>query len=59
VAILLYGSGLRLLEALCLRIKDVDLSSRQLTICDGKSKRDRRTVLAATAVEPLRWLAPV
>lgn len=53
VAILLYGSGLRLLEVLRLRIKDVDLSSRQLIIHDGKSKRDRRTVLAATAVEPL------
>ena len=54
VALLLYGSGLRLLEGLCLRVKDVDLSSRQLLIHDGKSKRDRRTVLAATAVEPLR-----
>lgn len=54
VAVLLYGSGLRLLETLRLRIKDVDLSSRQLMIRDGKSKRDRRTVLAAMAVESLR-----
>ena len=54
VAILLYGSGLRLLETLRLRIKDVDLTTRQIVIYDGKSKRDRRTVLAATAVKPLR-----
>ncbi len=54
VAMLLYGSGLRLLETLRLRIKDVDLATQQIVIHDGKSKRDRRTVLAATAVRRLR-----
>lgn len=54
VALLLYGSGLRLLEALRLRVKDVDVEARQLVVLDGKSHRDRRTVLAATAIAPLQ-----
>lgn len=45
VATLLYGSGLRLLEALQLRIKDVDLESRLLTIRAGKGDRDRPAIL--------------
>jgi integron integrase len=51
---LLYGSGLRLLEALRLRVKDVDLDYRQLLIRDGKGAKDRATVLAEAMVEPLR-----
>ncbi|HUP59083.1 MAG TPA: tyrosine-type recombinase/integrase [Thermoanaerobaculia bacterium] len=42
---LLYGSGLRLLEALTLRVKDVDFARGQLTIRDPKWKRDRTTML--------------
>jgi len=42
---LLYGSGLRLLEALTLRIKDMDFGRGQLTIRDPKWKRDRTTML--------------
>jgi integron integrase len=42
---LLYGSGLRLNEALQLRVKDVDVRRRTLTVRDGKGARDRRTVL--------------
>ena len=42
---LLYGAGLRLNEALRLRVKDVDLRRRTLTVRDGKGARDRRTVL--------------
>jgi integron integrase len=45
VATLLYGSGLRLLEALRLRVKDVDFALNQLTIRDGKGAKDRRTML--------------
>lgn len=45
VANLLYGSGLRLMEALQLRVKDIDFSYHQLTVRDAKSKRDRRTML--------------
>jgi integrase len=41
VASLLYGSGLRLLEALRLRLKDLDLARRELTIREAKGRRDR------------------
>ena len=38
---LLYGSGLRLMEALRLRVKDLDFEMRQLTVRDGKGSKDR------------------
>ena len=50
-ATLLYGAGLRLLECLELRIKDVDFGYRQITVRSGKGNKDRVTVLPA-AVEP-------
>jgi integrase len=52
-ASLLYGGGLRLLEALTLRVKDVDLESRQLTIRGGKGGKDRMTVLPRLLLPPL------
>ena len=54
VAQLLYGSGLRLMEALRLRIKDVDLEQRCITVHCGKGDKDRRTMLPASLVEPLQ-----
>jgi integron integrase len=42
VATLLYGSGMRLLEGLRLRVKDLDPSRRQIVVRDGKGDRDRR-----------------
>lgn len=54
VAMLLYGSGLRLLEALHLRIKDVDMERLQIVIRRGKGDKDRVTVLPQVLVEPLR-----
>lgn len=45
VASLLYGSGMRLLEALQLRVKDVDLERRELTVRRGKGGHDRLTML--------------
>lgn len=54
ISLLLYGGGLRLNEALNLRIKDLDLESRAMTVRDGKGQKDRLTVLPAIAVEPLR-----
>lgn len=45
IASLLYGSGLRLIECLRLRIKDVDPEYLQITVRDGKGKKDRRTML--------------
>jgi integron integrase len=54
VASLLYGSGLRLLECLRLRVRDVELDRRELMVRDGKGRKDRRTLLPASLVEPLR-----
>jgi integron integrase len=51
---LLYGGGLRLLEALRLRVKDIDLEQREITVRRGKGAKDRRTVLPLALVEPLR-----
>jgi len=45
IAQLLYGSGLRLLEALRLRVKDVDFEYSQIVMRDGKGKKDRVTIL--------------
>ncbi|BCS32385.1 integron integrase [Luteitalea sp. TBR-22] len=53
IASLLYGGGLRLLECLTLRIKDVDLASRELRIRDGKGRKDRVTVVPGRLVPAL------
>jgi integron integrase len=47
VAALLYGGGLRLLEALCLRVKDLDFQGGEIRVRAGKGNRDRVTVLPA------------
>ena len=52
-AALLYGSGMRLLECLRLRIQDVDLPRRQIIVRDGKGAKDRVTVLPDSLREPL------
>ena len=49
MALLLYGGGLRSLEALRLRVQDLDLDSHQITIHDGKGQKDRVTMLPAMA----------
>lgn len=54
MASLLYGSGLRVLEMLRLRVKDIDFGYGQITIRDGKGGKDRVTMLPQTLVEPLR-----
>jgi integron integrase len=51
---LLYGAGLRLLECLRLRVKDVDFSYRQITVRQGKGNKDRGTVLPVAAEERLQ-----
>jgi len=51
---LLYGAGLRLMEALRLRVKDVDFARNELIIRDGKGQKDRVTVLPVSVIEPLR-----
>lgn len=50
---LLYGSGLRLMECLRLRVKDVDFARNEITVRSGKGGRDRRTVLPARLVGAL------
>jgi len=54
IASLLYGSGLRVMECLRLRVKDVDLSRREILVREGKGFKDRVTMLPATLVEPIR-----
>lgn len=49
-----YGGGLRLLECLRLRVKDLDLDRCELIVRDGKGQKDRITMLPKTLVEPLR-----
>lgn len=49
VVMLLYGSGLRLLECLRLRVKDVDFGYRQILVREGKGKKDRVTILPFAA----------
>ncbi len=57
---LLYGTGMRLLEALRLRVKDVDFGANQITVRGGKGDRDRRTMLPERAQGALlRHLAEV
>ena len=51
---LLYGSGLRLMECMRLRVKDIDFEYRQITVRDGKGQKDRRTMLPNTLVEQLK-----
>lgn len=54
IASLLYGSGLRLMEAMRLRVKDVDFERLEITVRDGKGGKDRRTVMPRSLSQPLR-----
>jgi integrase len=54
VAALLYGTGMRLLEALRLRVKDIGFEQRELVVRDGKGGKDRVTVLPENLIAPLQ-----
>ena len=54
IASLLYGSGLRLMEGMRLRVKDLALERGELIVREGKGGKDRVTMLPATLVTPLR-----
>lgn len=54
MAQLLYGSGLRLMECLRLRVKDIDFGQQQLIVRDAKGSKDRVTLLPSSLMEPLR-----
>lgn len=51
---LLYGAGLRLMECIRLRVKDVDFGYRQIVVRDGKGEKDRMTVLPTCVIERLQ-----
>lgn len=54
IGYMLYGSGMRLMECMRLRVKDVDFELRTITLRDTKSNRDRVTVLPNAVIEPLK-----
>lgn len=54
IARLLYGSGMRLMECMKLRVKDVDFARREITVRDGKGGKDRMTMLSLALVPELR-----
>ena len=54
MAMLLYGSGLRLMECIRLRIQDVDFGYNQIIVRDGKGEKDRVTMLAEKVKVPLQ-----
>ena len=51
---LMYGTGMRLMECLRLRVKDVDFVRREIVVREGKGARDRVTMLPESIAEPLR-----
>src|SRR5689334_15516887 len=60
MASLLYGAGLRLMECLRLRVKDLDFGYKQIIVRDGKGAKDRVTLLPDSLIAPLqRHLAKV
>jgi len=54
LASLLYGTGMRLMECLRLRVKDIDFARNEVTVRNGKGGKDRRTVLPRSLAEPLK-----
>lgn len=54
LASLLYGTGMRLMEGLRLRVKDLDFERREILVREGKGAKDRVTMLPATLSEPLQ-----
>ncbi|WP_395683334.1 integron integrase [Dokdonella sp.] len=54
LASLLYGTGMRLMECLRLRVKDLDFARNEIVVRDGKGGKDRRTMLPRALVEPLQ-----
>jgi integron integrase len=63
MAQLLYGTGLRQMECIRLRVQDIDFGYRQIIVRDGKGQKDRITVLPVTLIAPLqehlKWVKAV
>lgn len=51
---LLYGTGMRLMKGLRLRLKDIDLRASVVTVTEAKGKKDRVTILPESLVSPLK-----
>ena len=54
MAALMYGTGMRLMECIRLRVKDIDFAYRQITVRDGKGQKDRVVPLPQRPVETLQ-----
>ncbi len=54
MASLMYGAGLRLMECLCLRVKDIDFVRNEITVHDGKGAKDRIAILPESLKSPLQ-----
>ncbi|EIC30292.1 integron integrase [Methylomicrobium album BG8] len=54
IASLLYGTGMRIMECLRLRVQDVDMQRKEILIRDGKGAKDRVTMLPVSLIQPLR-----
>lgn len=53
MASMMYGTGMRLMEIIRLRVKDVDIHRREITVREGKGGKDRRTMLPATLINAI------
>jgi len=56
MASMMYGTGMRLMEVIRLRVKDIDFQRCEITVREGKGGKDRRTMLPDTLIEPLKQL---
>ena len=54
VAQVMYGGGLRVMETMRLRVKDIDFDNHQIVVRDGKGENDRFTILPDSLIQPLR-----
>ncbi|MDO9302156.1 MAG: integron integrase [Anaerolineales bacterium] len=54
VSQVMYGGGLRVMETMRLRVKDIDFDNHQIIVRDGKGENDRVTILADAVIEPLQ-----
>src|SRR5690606_36912893 len=57
-ASLLYGTGMRVIGGLCLRVKDLDLERREIAVREGKGGKDKITMVPENPVLPLRDQLP-
>ncbi len=54
IAVMMYGTGMRLMECLRLRVKDIDFDAGEILIREGKGDKDRHTMLPERVIAPLR-----